>query len=291
MIGVLTACNRIGAPGFDEGDHKLLSIIAAQSAQVLEQARLREEEQDADFMRQEVRLAGRIQTGLVPESDPDIPGYDVSGVTCPARETGGDYFDFLDLGEHRWGLALGDVSGKGLPAALLMANLQATLRGQALQNQSVHDCLRWCNRLIFRSTPPEKFATLFFAVLDVRSHVLTFCNAGQDSPILLTADGRVKRLHTGGLALGVLEDWAYRDDIAQFAPGDRLLIYSDGVPDTETAGGDYFGEAALLETLQDLAGRSAAATIADLQSRLADFAAGHPPVDDLTLLMLQRTSD
>ena len=150
MIGVLSAYNKKDGADFDEDDQRLLAIIGAQSAQVLERARLLEEEKQAAELRRDVQLAEGIQAGLLPEKPPEVEGYDMAGATVAARIVGGDYFDFIGLTDYRYGIALGDVSGKGLPASLLMANLQATLRGQAFQDTSCHDCVAWCNRLLFR---------------------------------------------------------------------------------------------------------------------------------------------
>ncbi len=126
LIGVLSAYNKVGNAGFNEDDQRLLAIIAAQSAQVLERARLMEEEKASLEIRRDIQMAKKIQAGLLPEDPPEVPGYDMAGSSTPARQVGGDYFDFIELGDRRWAVALGDVSGKGLPASLLMANLQAT---------------------------------------------------------------------------------------------------------------------------------------------------------------------
>jgi sigma-B regulation protein RsbU (phosphoserine phosphatase) len=288
MIGVLSAYNKVAGAGFDEDDQRLLAIIAAQSAQVLERARLLEQEKAAERLREDVRLAERIQAGLLPEKAPEVPGYDMAGATEPARHVGGDYFDFIGLADHRWGLTLGDVSGKGLPASLLMANLQATLRGQAFQDSSCHDCVAWCNRLLFRSTPTDKFATLFYSVLDTRSHVLTYCNAGHEQPFLLTGAGEVKRLPTGGLAVGILEEFDYQDDIVHFQPGDILVVFSDGVTDVVNEQDEPFGEERLLEILQQNRDLPAADMIATVRRDLAAHAGKLPPFDDVTMIVVKR---
>lgn len=288
LVGVLSAYNKTGDQGFDEDDQRLLAIIGAQSAQVLERARLLEEEKAAERLREDVRLAERIQAGLLPDRAPEVSGYDMAGATQPARHVGGDYFDFLGLSDRRWGLALGDVSGKGLPASLLMANLQATLRGQAFQDTSCHDCVAWCNRLLFRSTPTDKFATLFYSVLDTRSHVLTYCNAGHEQPFLLTGSGEVKRLPTGGLAVGILEEFDYEDDIVHIQPGDILVIFSDGVTDVVNEQDEPFGEDRLLALLMEIRDLTAADMIAAVRRDLAEHAGKMPPFDDVTMVVVKR---
>jgi sigma-B regulation protein RsbU (phosphoserine phosphatase) len=288
LIGVLSAYNKVSEEGFNEDDQRLLGIIAAQSAQVLERARLLEEEKAAERLREDVRLAERIQAGLLPEKAPDVPGYDMAGASEPARHVGGDYFDFIGLSDQRLALALGDVSGKGLPASLLMANLQATLRGQAFQDSSCHDCVAWCNRLLFHSTPLDKFATLFYSVLDTRSHVMTYCNAGHEQPYLFSADGSLKRLATGGLAVGILESFDYKDDIVHFNPGDIMVVFSDGVTDIVNEQDEPFGEERLLALLHEVKDLTAADMIAAVRKDLAEHAGKMPPFDDVTLMVVKR---
>lgn len=288
LIGVLSAYNKVGGEGFNEDDQRLLAIIAAQSAQVLDRARLIEQEKSAEIMREDVRLAERIQASLLPDSSPSVSGYDLAGISFPARQVGGDYFDFIELADHRWAIALGDVSGKGLPASLLMANLQATLRGQAFQDTSCHDCVAWCNRLLFRSTPTDKFATLFYSVLDARSHVLTYCNAGHEQPFLFSANGQLKRLTTGGLAVGIMDEFDYQDDIIHFQPGDILVVFSDGVTDIVNEADEPFGEKRLEEFLGQVKDLTAADMIAAVRKDLAEHAGKMPPFDDVTLMVVKR---
>jgi sigma-B regulation protein RsbU (phosphoserine phosphatase) len=156
LRGVLTVYNKKGTGSFTEEDQRLLAIIAAQSAQVVENARLNEMEQSLIRMKEELRLAATIQIELLPKEPPTIPGYDIAGTSVPAQLVGGDYFDFVSITDKQLAITLGDVSGKGLPASLLMANLQATLRGQTLLGASAQECVRRSNRLLYQSTSAEK---------------------------------------------------------------------------------------------------------------------------------------
>jgi len=287
LTGLLLAFNKRGG-GFGAEDQRLLTIIGAQSAQVLETARLVEEEKAAVAIREEIKLAERIQLELLPQGPPTIAGYDAAGVSIPAQRVGGDYFDFIELDEFRFGICLGDVSGKGLPASLLMANLQATLRGQALQDGPCRDCLAWCNRLLFRSTAPEKFATLFYSVLDTRLNAMTYCNAGHEQPLHFCGDEPPARLGTGGLMVGVLDDFAYQDDVCLLAPGDLVVIYSDGVTDMVDAAEQPFGEDRLIELITAHRELPAAALIAAIVAAVQDHAGDVPPLDDVTLVAVRR---
>ena len=172
MIGLISVFNKRVDAEFGEEDQRLLSIIATQSAQVIENARLLEEEQALLRMQEELRLAYEIQTNLLPARSPVIPGYEIAGRSIPAKEVGGDYFDFIHIDDHRLAFCLGDVSGKGMPAALLMSNLQATVRAQTTTDTTPGECVTNSNRLLYCSTTPEKFATFFYAILDIENDLL-----------------------------------------------------------------------------------------------------------------------
>ena len=172
LRGVISVCNKKDEDGFTHEDQRLLAIIAAQSAQIIETARLYEEEKALTSVREELRLALDIQLGLLPKTFPEIPGYRIAGSSAPAQMVGGDYFDFIAIDENRLAITLGDVSGKGLPAALLMSNLQATIRGMTLLDVSPAECLSRSNKLMYQSTDANKFASLFYGIVDTRNHRL-----------------------------------------------------------------------------------------------------------------------
>ena len=205
LTGIITACNKRDEGRFNEEDKRLLAIMANQSAQILENTRLREREQALARLQLEVETARNIQNRLLPKGPPQMAGYDIAGCSVPAEAVGGDYFDFVELDDGRLGICLGDVSGKGIPAALLMANLQATLRGQAHTSASACECVTRANHLLFRSTSSDKFATLFYGVLDPRTHELSYCNAGHERPLFMscTGDGNCRQeLAEGGMTPG-----------------------------------------------------------------------------------------
>ncbi len=287
LIGVLSAYNKIGSD-FNPDDQRILAIIATQSAQVLEMARLAKEGKEADRMREDMRLAELIQEGLLPKGAPDIPGFDVAGATLAAGHVGGDYYDFIPLKDNRWAFALGDVSGKGVPAALLMANLQATLRSQVLQGTSCHQCLTNCNRLMFLSTTHDRFATLFYGRLDIRSNVLTYCNAGHERPFHLARDGENHRLTAGGLAVGILEEFKYEDDIVILQPGDMIVIFSDGVTDMINDLDEAFGENRLENLLNTSREMSARELVDLIISEVKKHAGNEPAFDDVTVVILKK---
>ena len=236
------------------------------------------------------QLAASIQLGLLPKAPPQVRGYDLAGRTVPAQLVGGDYFDFIAIDDRRWALCLGDVSGKGLPAALLMANLQATIRGQTLWNPSACDCLNRANKLLYRSTDPAKFATLFYGVLNTQSHWLAYSNAGHNPPLLFSGDREPIALASGGIMLGMIEGVAFEEAVVPFAPGDLLVIYSDGVTEALSAAGEEFGEPALTALVQQNRALASPDLIEKILAAVQLHARGVEQADDITLAVVRRTA-
>jgi len=290
LKGVLVAYNKKGQAGFTDDDQRLLAIIAMQSAQVVENARLYEEQQAYIRMQEEVRLASIIQRDLLPKAAPQITGYDLAGKSIPAQMVGGDYFDFIAMGADHLAVCLGDVSGKGLGAALLMANLQATLRGQSLHEIPVKDRLTRSNELLYRSTDPEKFATLFYGVLDLQHHTLTFSNAGHENPFLFKRGGDVLRLVAGGTVLGVLDQFPYEEEVVPVDPGDVLVVFSDGITEAFDLEDQQFGERRLEEVIRSCMPEPAEAIIGKIVAAVREYAGDAPQADDLTLVVMKRAA-
>lgn len=289
LKGIITVYNKKNAEGFSEEDQRFLAIIAAQSAQVIENARLYEEEQTLLRMQEQVRLAAKIQLDLLPKTAPVLAGYDLAGRSIPAQSVGGDYFDFIPADGERLAVCLGDVSGKGLPASLLMANLQATIRGQTLLGDSASACLRRSNTLLFQSTDDEKFATVFYAILDPHRHQLRYANAGHNDPFLFSATGAAPmRLTTGGLVLGILPSFPFQEETVALNPGDVLLIYSDGITEAVNAGDEDFGETRLITLAQQNLTLPASALIEKIIAAVMAFAGNVPQRDDITLVVVKR---
>ena len=290
LMGVITSYNKKEADGFTQEDQRLLAIIAGQSAQIIENARLYEEEKAYTSMKEQVRLAYQIQIDLLPKSQPDIDGYDIAARSIPAQMVGGDYFDFIEIEDGRMAVCLGDVSGKGLPASLLMANLQATLRGQTIVGSPVHESVLRSNKLLYQSTDPEKFATLFYGVLDVRSHRLSYCNAGHEIPLIFSNRGAPTRLETGGMALGVMDEFPYQRDEISLDVGDLLIIYSDGIPDATNEFDHPFGEKRLVALTQELREKPAMEILDGIIEAVQAHEGSTEQLDDLTLVVLKRDS-
>lgn len=290
LIGVVTSYNKKDEAGFTEEDQRLLAIIAGQSAQIIENARLYEEEKALVGMKEQIKLAAQIQQDLLPKAPPSLPGYDIAACSVAAQMVGGDYYDFIHVKDARWAICLGDVSGKGLPASLLMANLQATLRGQTALDTEVGATIKRSNRLLYESTDPEKFATLFMAVLDASRHTLSFCNAGHEHPMIFKTGSAPARLATGGMALGVLDDFPYEEGSTSLDPGDTLVIYSDGIPDAVNEFESPFGEDRLMRAVEANAGASADVLMQKIVEAVHTHEQGAARIDDLTIVILKRVS-
>jgi sigma-B regulation protein RsbU (phosphoserine phosphatase) len=288
LAGVITSYNKKGSEGFTQEDQRLLAIIAGQSAQIIENARLYEEEKAYVSIKEQVRLAYQIQKDLLPKSRPDVAGYDIAARSIPAQMVGGDYYDFIETVGGEMAICLGDVSGKGLPASLLMANLQATLRGQTLIHGPVSESVARSNKLLFQSTDPEKFATLFYSVLNTDSHEMSFCNAGHEIPFIVSSDEEPIRMETGGMALGVLEEFPYQEDKVVLRVGDLLIIYSDGIPDATNEFDQPFGEEKLLSMVKELRDRPAMEIIDGIIAAVQEHEGETEQLDDLTLVVVKR---
>ena len=287
MIGVLTVYNKKEDKAFTIDDQRLLAIIATQSAQVIENARLYEKEKELVYIQEELRLAAQIQSELLPTSFPQIPGYQLSGKSIAAQSVGGDYFDFIRMNENKIAVCLGDVSGKGLPAAMLMANLQATLRGQTLLANSPNQCIERSNTLLLQSTSDEKYATLFYGILDTSSRQFSYTNAGHNPPMIISKDGSIRRLRTGGIMIAMVDNFPFEEETLTLLPGDTLIIYSDGITEAMNNKEEEFGEERLEALLKKIVQRPPEEMIASVVDAVNAHAGDMPQMDDMTLVVIK----
>jgi sigma-B regulation protein RsbU (phosphoserine phosphatase) len=290
LIGILTVFNKKSGEDFSLEDQRLLSIIASQSSQVIESARLYKKEQALLRIEEEMRLAADIQQKLLPIKPPKICNYQLSGISLAAKEVGGDYFDFIPVDESRMAICLGDVSGKGIPAALLMANLQATLRGQTNIENSPAVCLEKSNECLYHNTDMHKYATLFYAVLDSRTHTLNYCNGGHDRPYFCPDASTVKRLATGGIPLGFLPQFTYSEERFNLDPGQLIVMYSDGITEAMNADEEEFGEDRLEKVIRNNSTKNAYEILEIILNSIREFVKDVPQMDDQTVVILKRTN-
>ena len=289
LIGSINLFNKIKG-AFSEDDQRLLSIIATQSAQVIENARLYEEEREKERLMRDLIMAQEIQKSLLPGTDPNLPGVDIAGRNVPAQEVGGDYYDFVPLGKDQLVLALGDVSGKGIPAALLMSNLQAALRSQTSSLALPKECIAQMNRLLHSCTDSEKFVTFFYGLFDAAQRTLRYTNAGHNPPLLVDPQSGQSEhtcLDVGGIVLGALPQFPYEEGEVSLNPGQILVLYSDGITETMNEEEDQFGEERLIQTVCEHTDLSAAELSERILDRVRTFASTTPRQDDMTLIILK----
>uniref|UniRef100_A0A832I1E3 GAF domain-containing protein n=1 Tax=Eiseniibacteriota bacterium TaxID=2212470 RepID=A0A832I1E3_UNCEI len=276
---------------YHEGHLELVTAFASQAAIAIERARLTDELLERRRIEKELAIAREIQASFLPERAPRVPGFDLAGTTIPHDEVGGDYFDFIEIGEHRLGLAIADVSGKGIPAALIMAGFRMSLLAEIRNEFAIRAVMRKVNSLLHESLERDRFVTAFYGVLDWKSGMLTFSNGGHNPPVLLRADGGAESLAEGGVALGVLPDATYDDRPVALRPGDVLFLYTDGVSEAESPDGEQFGRTRIERTLRALAGESAEAIAQGVVRAVLEWTGERGQNDDLTLMVVKATSE
>jgi HAMP domain-containing protein len=271
-----------------EGSDELWEVAASfnDMADNLEKTRVRE--LAAQRMEEELRLAGVIQDRLLPSGPPTLDRLELAGMSLPAREVGGDYYDYLLLDDGRLGLAVADVSGKGTPAALLMSAFRAALRSQDLGALGPGELMARINHFIHESVDPGKFITAFLALLDPATGEIRYANAGHDAPLVVGSDGSVTELTGGGLILGMLPQFVYDEAAAVLDRGALLAIFTDGVTEAQDPEGGFYGTERLAEVLQRLRARPCADVLRGLTEEIAAFAGGGPQSDDITVILARR---
>ena len=287
IIGVIQLINKLSGL-FTEDDENFIAALSVHSAIAIENARLYEQERQKIAMEKELLAARQVQMSLLPKTAPAVEGYDIAGQTISAKLVGGDYFDFIPLEGSRMIICLGDVSGKGLSAALLMANLQATLRGQIVIEAAPKVWITRANKLLYQNTTPEKFITLFFGVLDRHRHTLIYCNAGHDHPFLFSGKKETRRLSTGGIVLSVVEQFPFQEETVSLEPGDLLVIHSDGITDAFNSRKQRFGEKRLQSVIHQHRHKTAGEILEKVYEAANEFTGEQSQFDDMTLVVVKR---
>jgi len=284
--------NRKGVGPFRPEDRRTLELLANQAAIALENAELHRQALEKERLEREVELASQIQRQILPKGVPAIAGYELAGWYRPAQHIGGDYYDFFALpGEARTALVVGDVSGKGVPAALLVSTLHSALRLLA-ERQGISPALfARLNRHVLDSSSPNKFITLFFAELDAASGRLAYVNAGHNPAVLARADGRVEQLGAGGPPIGLIADASFRTRRVELAPGDLVCLYSDGITEACSPADEEYDIERLSALLAAERTRPLAEIVAAVDREVTRFAAGRPQADDQTVVLLRRRPD
>lgn len=295
LLGFVSLGAKRSEEPYTNSDLKLLNSVATQTGLALENAQLvaaiTEEVAQRERMNREVEIAREVQERLFPQQLPQIAGLDFTGACRPALGVGGDYYDFLELPDGQLGIALGDVSGKGIGAALLMASLQASLRAEATRARSDLAALVGnVNRLVYQSSTSNRYATFFYAQYDPRRLMLTYVNAGHNPPMLFRKNGlppEVIRLEAGGTVVGLMESFPYQQETLQLAHGDVLLAFTDGISEAMNPDDEEWGETRLVETVEKNLEISANDLLSRIMANADAFTAGAKQHDDMTLVVLR----
>src|SRR5262245_39552559 len=291
VFGIIYADSPLADNRFTEDHLKLLTTLSSVAAIRVENARLTEEQMERERLEREQQVASEIQQRFLPAAAPQVEGYELQGISFPCYEIGGDYYDFIQREDGNLVVALGDVSGKGTAAALLMSSLHAAIHTQADTHDSIVSTIEAVNRYLTESIPPNRFVTLFYAELDPEIGRLTFLNAGHNPPLIVHAGGTMEQLASGGLPLGIMADADFREGRTQLQPGDVLVVYSDGVSEAVNPSGEEFGPTRLYEVVARNLDASAGGIRDRIESALTKFCQGTPAADDITLVIVKRNAE
>jgi sigma-B regulation protein RsbU (phosphoserine phosphatase) len=273
---------------FSEFEVKLLQSIASQAAVAIENARLQEEALEKDRLERQVQIAAEVQRRMMPAKAPKFPGLDIAALYVPCFELGGDFYDFIALGDHSVGLTVADVVGKGLPASLLMASVRASMRAQADNVYDLDEIVARVNKSMSADMRSNEFITLWYGVLDYKNKQLTYCSAGHD-PAILLRNGQLRELGVGGMVIGVDPEQRYDKEVVQLQKGDILWIYTDGVPDAMNYTGEKFGKTRMRESLLKYQKESAEQICRQMLWETRRFVGLNRRTDDTTIVVIKVT--
>src|SRR3989441_3855564 len=293
-MGVLALANsRMGAP-FSQNDFVVFKSITEQSAFALYNAIIYSEANEKKRLDHDLEIARDIQRILLPAEAPNVNGFEISGINVPARQVSGDYFDYIKVDDERLGVAIADVSGKGVPASLIMAICRSVLRSQAPQNPSPSDVLQKVNRQLYPDIKEDMFISMAYVILDHAHNLITLARAGHDAPLLYKrSDQSVTPLKPPGMAVGIdsgdVFDRITRDFSIELDRDDCLVFYTDGITEALDAEGDEFGIERVMQSVRASANDGANAVINRLTNDLRNFVGAHPQNDDITLIAVRKT--
>jgi sigma-B regulation protein RsbU (phosphoserine phosphatase) len=292
-LGVLAVADKESRDGrvldFVPGDARLLSLFANQAAAALETARLHREAIEKELIEKELELAAAIQREILPRSLPEIPGVELAAANLPTRQVGGDYYDVFPLSGGRLGFLVADVSGKGIPAALLVSTVHAAVHLQIDEAKSVGDLISRIDRHLQRYAATRKFLTIFFGLLESGTGVLRYVSAGHNPGLLVKSSGEVRRLESTGVPLGMFPSASWREETLELSRGDLLALYTDGLTEAVNETDEEFGLERLSALLAEGRELPAQALCERTFAAVADFAGRMPQYDDQTLLLVRRT--
>jgi phosphoserine phosphatase RsbU/P len=288
VFGLIYADSPTYEATFSEEHLNILTTLASVASIRVENAALLEERIERERMELELELATEIQQRLQPASPPVVDGYEFQGISFSCYEIGGDYYDFIPRDDGKMLIALGDVSGKGTAAALLMSSLHAAIHAQVSAKSSLAGAVASVNHYLAENTPSNRFVTLFATELDPQTGKLRYINAGHNPPLVGRSDGRIEQLSSGGFPLGILAGAEFEEGETLLGPGECLVIYSDGVSEANNPQNEEFGMERLTDVVRKNITASAAGIRDRVESALSAFTKTAPANDDITLVIVKR---
>jgi sigma-B regulation protein RsbU (phosphoserine phosphatase) len=280
---------RKGVTSFNELDRLLLQSITRQVQASIENDYLVEQSLVKERIEKELNLAAAIQQRIIPKELPEIKGFELAGINIPSREVGGDYFDCIDLGNGKYALMIADVAGKGISAALLVSTLNAALYSYLEFDLPLTELVEKLNKLIFRSSPPDKYITFFIALLNSDSGEIDIVNAGHNPALLLRKDGKLEQIEAGGIGLGMLDfGMPYTGQRLTINSGDSLFLYTDGIPEAMSIDEEEYSDEKMIDFFRNQTRYSADKFIISMVKDVKDFVGEAQQSDDITLLLLKR---
>jgi sigma-B regulation protein RsbU (phosphoserine phosphatase) len=286
VIGVFDLeSDRLNA--YDNDDLQVLLLLASQVAIIIEKVMLHEQLIEKKRLEGQLEVARQVQLELLPPRDPSLEGFDICAYNFSTEEVSGDYYDWVSIYEDQIGLVIADVSGKGVPAALLMAFLRASLRAAIHIGYAPHISMAKVNYLLWESIERNQFVTAFYGVLDASNKTLAYTNAGHNPPLLMEPDGSARFMERGGLPLGMFRDTRYYEYYQVIESGQTLVLYTDGATEAQNTKGEEYGRERLAETVRANRHRSARDLITAIQQDVHAWTDGRGATDDMTFFIIK----
>jgi len=272
---------------YSDDDLQLLTLLASQVAIIIEKVMLHEQLIEKKRLEGQLEVARQVQLELLPPSDPELPGFDISAYNFPTEEVSGDYYDWVRIYDDQIGLVIADVAGKGIPAALLMVFLRASLRAATHIGYATHISMAKVNFLLWESIERNQFITAFYGILDASNRTLHYSNAGHNPPLLIDALGTARFIEWGEQPLGMFRDTRYHEHYHTFRPGEVMVLYTDGVTEALSPNGEEFGRDSLITAVKNGSTLSARELIASMQSAVLRWTDGVGLTDDATFFVIK----
>jgi sigma-B regulation protein RsbU (phosphoserine phosphatase) len=272
---------------YSDDDLEVLMMLASQVAIIIEKVMLHEQLIEKKRLEGQLEVARQVQLELLPARDPELPGYDISAYNFPTEEVSGDYYDWVPIYDDQIGIVIADVAGKGVPAAILMAFLRASLRAATHIGYATHISMAKVNFLLWESIERNQFVTAFYGILDAQKGTLAYSNAGHNPPLLVNAAGKAKFIEKGEQPLGMFRETRYHEYHLEFEPGDVLVLYTDGATEANSPSGEEFGRERLAQAVKDNYDRPARELIAGLQMEILKWTNNVGSHDDVTFFVIR----